>query len=415
MKGRRSFSVVEAWCSHIASRCGGDMEEAKVSEESMRLNRFLALAGFQEGGSLDNAVQWKDHLEIAASFFQKMHAPGTVWSNLGSTTKFILWAKDERLMVSSIVEEAVRKLKGCNTSTKRAAIRRAVVRRVQETADITTEIDLDGQLRSSLYFLDAMEGFARKPLMFFPQVRGLLIMIMAIPNGSRARDFVELRKQRRHLARPCPVCAVRGMMRVYSRVGDHIKQVHRMSGEATRRVLSEQRAATGRGKSGRPYYRCGICQRAVANNRGHFTATHGLTPGSEEFLRHKRELVKMKAWKHAATATKAALRYSSGMTSGSNASSPLSVELAPLPPVAPLATPATPIVDPASLPPLLPLASPETPASPTPPTPLFSHLIPSLRPSDEVYQSIRRRLPWGQIGTATPALAQEAFEEQAQQ
>ncbi|KAH3720860.1 hypothetical protein DPMN_063769 [Dreissena polymorpha] len=121
----------------------------------------------------------------------------------------------------------------------------------------------------------------------------------------------------------------------------------------------------------------------------------------------------MKARKHAATATKAALQYSSGSTSGSNADSPLSVEPAPSPPVAPLATPATPDVDPASSPPLLPLASPETPASPTPtpPTLLFSHLIPSLRPSEEVYQSIRRRLPWGQIGTATPALAQEAFEE----
>ncbi|KAH3700485.1 hypothetical protein DPMN_075464 [Dreissena polymorpha] len=81
------------------------MEEAKVSEESMRLNRFLALAGFQEGGSLDNAVQWKDHLEIADSYFQKMHAPGTVRSNLGSATKFILWAKDERLVDSVIAEE----------------------------------------------------------------------------------------------------------------------------------------------------------------------------------------------------------------------------------------------------------------------------------------------------------------------
>ncbi|KAH3874565.1 hypothetical protein DPMN_037811 [Dreissena polymorpha] len=81
-----SVSVVEAWCSHIVSRCGGDMEDAKVSEESMRLNRFHALAGFQEGGSLGNAVQWKDHLDIADSYFQKMQAPGTIRSNQGSAT-----------------------------------------------------------------------------------------------------------------------------------------------------------------------------------------------------------------------------------------------------------------------------------------------------------------------------------------
>ncbi|KAH3782191.1 hypothetical protein DPMN_160103 [Dreissena polymorpha] len=59
------------------------MTEAKVSEELMRLNRFIALAGFKKGGSLDNAVQSKDHLRIADSYFQKMHAPGTVRSNLG--------------------------------------------------------------------------------------------------------------------------------------------------------------------------------------------------------------------------------------------------------------------------------------------------------------------------------------------
>ncbi|KAH3738872.1 hypothetical protein DPMN_045515 [Dreissena polymorpha] len=38
-----------------------------------------------------------------------------------------------------------------------------------------------------------MEGFATKPAMFFKQVRGLLIMAMAIPNGSRAGEFVELK------------------------------------------------------------------------------------------------------------------------------------------------------------------------------------------------------------------------------
>ncbi|KAH3737905.1 hypothetical protein DPMN_044503 [Dreissena polymorpha] len=82
------------------------MEEAKVGEEAMRLNRFLALAGFEEGGSLDNSCVWKDHLEIADSYFQmKDFAPGTARSILGSAIKFVRWAKDERMLDASIADE----------------------------------------------------------------------------------------------------------------------------------------------------------------------------------------------------------------------------------------------------------------------------------------------------------------------
>ncbi|KAH3738873.1 hypothetical protein DPMN_045516 [Dreissena polymorpha] len=44
-------------------------------------------------------------MEVADSYFQKMHAPGTVRSNLGSAQKFILWAKDDRLLDSGITDE----------------------------------------------------------------------------------------------------------------------------------------------------------------------------------------------------------------------------------------------------------------------------------------------------------------------
>ncbi|KAH3806865.1 hypothetical protein DPMN_135193 [Dreissena polymorpha] len=84
-------------------------------------------------------------------------------------------------------------MQGCNSATKKQAIRRAVERRVQETADILIDIDLEGELRSSQYFLEVRERFRRQPGKFFPQVRGLLIMLMAIPNGSRAGEFVVLR------------------------------------------------------------------------------------------------------------------------------------------------------------------------------------------------------------------------------
>ena len=82
------------------------MEEAKVGEEAIRLNRFLALAGFEEGGSLDNACVWKDHLEIADSYFQITDfAPGTARSNLGSAMTFVRWAQDERMLEASIADE----------------------------------------------------------------------------------------------------------------------------------------------------------------------------------------------------------------------------------------------------------------------------------------------------------------------
>ncbi|KAH3735406.1 hypothetical protein DPMN_041933 [Dreissena polymorpha] len=102
------------------------METPKVAEESMKLNRFLALAGYQEGGSLDNVVQWKDHLKVADGYFQMEHHPGTVRSNLASVVKFLRWAQDDRLLAAGIADEAVRKLQGCTSATKKAIIRRAV-------------------------------------------------------------------------------------------------------------------------------------------------------------------------------------------------------------------------------------------------------------------------------------------------
>ncbi|KAH3892274.1 hypothetical protein DPMN_016389 [Dreissena polymorpha] len=40
---------------------------------------------------------------------------------------------------------------------------------------------------------DCMEGFRRKRAQYFQDIRGVLIMLMEIPNGSRAGEFVELR------------------------------------------------------------------------------------------------------------------------------------------------------------------------------------------------------------------------------
>ncbi|KAH3776122.1 hypothetical protein DPMN_177536 [Dreissena polymorpha] len=68
--------------------------------------------------------------------------PGTVRSTIGSTVMFLRWAQDEGLLAAGIADEAVRKLPGCAGATKKAAIRRTVERRVQETAGIPPNIDL---------------------------------------------------------------------------------------------------------------------------------------------------------------------------------------------------------------------------------------------------------------------------------
>ncbi|KAH3852103.1 hypothetical protein DPMN_094600 [Dreissena polymorpha] len=72
----------------------------------MKLYRFLALSGYQEGGSLDYVLQWKDtNLEVADGYFQLEHQPGTVRSNLASVVKFLRWAQDERLLAAGIADE----------------------------------------------------------------------------------------------------------------------------------------------------------------------------------------------------------------------------------------------------------------------------------------------------------------------
>ncbi|KAH3831643.1 hypothetical protein DPMN_104913 [Dreissena polymorpha] len=81
------------------------MEEHKVSEEVMKVNRYLALAGYQEDGSLKDVCKWKDHLQVADGYFQHDHRPGTVKSNILSVVNFLRWAKDERILEAGIADE----------------------------------------------------------------------------------------------------------------------------------------------------------------------------------------------------------------------------------------------------------------------------------------------------------------------
>ncbi|KAH3852102.1 hypothetical protein DPMN_094599 [Dreissena polymorpha] len=84
-------------------------------------------------------------------------------------------------------------LHGCASATKKKLVRCAVERRGQKSADIPTNVDLEGDLKATEYYQQCVEGFRHRPAEFFPNMRGILIMLMAIPNGSRAGEFVQLR------------------------------------------------------------------------------------------------------------------------------------------------------------------------------------------------------------------------------